>query len=249
MRVTALFYILIIAGINCSPRGQQAEVPKGRISASEILRKNLMATGGLEAHKALENLVATGDFHLGSTHRMGDYKFSYKAPSNDMLQIDMISHGTTWIGHRGEQPIKRTTVNGARMINGVSMEIVERDWRTLLEWDFCCDYSRIELIGMGDADKRPAYALRFTPKHGDPFVCFYDRETFLLVRTDQVQRFRMNEKEREAVYKIETYFRDYRIQGAIKLPRVIAIPRTQGELVFELSKVKPGEVISDSIFQ
>jgi len=166
-----------------------------------------------------------------------------------MLQIDMISHGTTWIGHRGEQSIKQKTVNGVPMINGISMEIVEQDWRNLLEWDFCCGYSHIDLIGIGEVDKKSAYALRFTPKHGDPFVCFYDRETFLLVRTDQIQRFRMNEKEREAVYKIETYFRDYRTQGAIKLPRVIVIPRTQGELAFELSKVKLGGVIPDSVFQ
>ena len=46
--------------------GQQAE-PPSQISASEILRKNLIATGGLEAHKALESLVASGDFHLGFT--------------------------------------------------------------------------------------------------------------------------------------------------------------------------------------
>jgi hypothetical protein len=96
IRARALFYTLLIAGICYSSSGQQAESPKGQITASEILRKNLIATGGLEAHKALESLVATGDFHVGSTNRMGDYKFSYKAPSNDMLQIDMISHGTAW---------------------------------------------------------------------------------------------------------------------------------------------------------
>ena len=169
MRITVLFYILIIAGVCHSSMGQQAELPQGQISASEILRKNLIATGGLEAHKALESLVASGDFHLGFTHDMGDYKFSYKAPSNDMLQITMISHGTTWVGHHGEWAIRRVTGEGPGMINGVSPGIVEHDWRSLVQWDFCCEYSHIELIGIGDVDKRPAFALRFTPENGRSF--------------------------------------------------------------------------------
>src|SRR5207248_507487 len=112
MRVTALFFTLIIAVICYSASGQQAEHAKGRISASEILQKNLIATGGLEAHKALESLVARGDLHLGDTFRLGDYMFSYKAPSNDILEIQIISHGTTWAGHRGEQSLRRTTSGG-----------------------------------------------------------------------------------------------------------------------------------------
>jgi hypothetical protein len=250
MRVIALFCIFIIADMGYTSRGQQAGPPQGQISPSEILRKNLIATGGLEAHKALESLVASGEFRLGpTTHRLGDYKFYYQPPGNDMFQLDLISHGTTRIGHRGEQPIQRVAVEGAGMLNGISLGIMEQDWRTLLEWDFCCNYSRIELVGMAEVDKRLAYALRFTPKRGDPFVCFYDRETFLLVRTDQIQRFQTNKKEPEVVYRVESFFRNYRPQGAIKLPMVIAIPRSEGELVFEVSKVKLGGAIADSVFQ
>jgi hypothetical protein len=166
-----------------------------------------------------------------------------------MLQITMISHGTTWTGRRGERTIQRVTGEGPRMINGVSPGIVERDWRSLVQWDFCCDYSRIELVGIGEVDKKPAFALRFTPKQGDPFVCFYDRETFLLVRTDQIQRFRTSRNGPDNVYKVESYFRDYRAQGSVKLPMVIAIPRSEGDLVFEVSKVKQGDAVADSVFQ
>ena len=251
MRLKPFCLILIVTGIGYSSSsiGQQAELPKGQISASEILRKNLIATGGLEAHKALKALIASGDFHLGPTNRMGDYTFSYNAPSNDVLQVQLISHGTSWTGHRGEQSFARTTVEGAGMINGVSMARVEQDWRNLLEWDFCCAYNRIELVGITEVDKRSAYGVRFTPKHGDPFVCFYDRETFLLVRTDQIQRFRINNTNPEVAYAVVSYFRNYRTQGEIKLPQVIAFQRDEGELVFELTKVKQGTVIPDSVFR
>jgi hypothetical protein len=135
------------------------------------------------------------------------------------------------------------------MINGIPFEIVEHDWRTLLQWNFCCEYSRIDLVGIAEVDKRRAYGLRFTPKHGDPFVCFYDRETFLLVRMDQIQWFRKGQKDPAVAYAVNGYFRDYRTKGAIKLPVVIAIPRSEGDLVLELGKLKTGEAIPDSVFQ
>ena len=129
------------------------------------------------------------------------------------------------------------------------METVEQDWRSLVQWDFCCAYSRIELVGIGEVDGTPAYGVRFTPRQGDSFVCFYDRETFLLVRTDQIQRFRVNNQGRERVYAVKSYFRDYRMQGNIKLPQVIAIPTSEAELIFAVGKVKLGGAVAGSAFQ
>jgi hypothetical protein len=180
---------------------------------------------------------------------MGDYTFFYKASGNDVLRIQVISHGTTWTGHRGEHAFKRMTFGGILKINGISMEIIEQNWRRLVEWDFCCAYSRIELVGIGEVDNRPAYGVRFTPQHGDSFVCFYDRETYLLVRTDQLQRFRMDDQGPERVYAVKSYFRNYRTEGAIKLPAVVAISVDEGELALKLGTVKQGNVISDSVFQ
>lgn len=240
--------------------GQQAELPKVQISADEILQKNLIATGGPEAHKALETLVANGDIHLAATQRIGDYKFSYKAPDNDMLEIRRIGHGTTWTGNHGKRPVNRSTSELLAVpepydscmwcvIDGVHTWIMESNWRTLLRWDFCCAYN-IELIGMGEVDKRLAYGLRFTSKRGgDPFVCFYDRETFLLVRIDRIDRFQMGPNRIETMHKVESIFRDYRVQDGVKLPFVIAIPRPEGDVVFEVNKIKANEAVKDSVFE
>ena len=37
--------------------------------------------------------------------------------------------------------------------------------------------------------------------------------------------------------------------GDVKLPFVIAIPRPEGDLVFEVSKTKTNEAIRDSVFR
>jgi hypothetical protein len=260
MRSKYLCYILLVTGIGYSLNGQQSEPPKGKISAVEILERNLIATGGLEAHKALETLVASGEIRLNNTNRIGDYKFSYKSPNNDMLDIRTSRHGTNWTGHRGGRPVSDWVSAGLTapdssdscllcVINGVDTWIVEDDWRKLMQWDFCCAYESIELIGMGEVDKRLAYGLRFTPKKGGhPFVCFYDRETFLLVRIDRIDWFRTSRNQEATAHKVESIFRDYRVVGGIKLPFVIAIPRAEGDVVFEMSKVKAGEPVKDSVF-
>src|SRR5579864_9496551 len=183
MRVTALLFALIIAGISCLSNGQQTAPLQGKISASEILQKNLIATGGPEAHKALETLVASGEVHLNTTQRIGDYKFSYKAPDNHMLEMRTAGHGTTWTGQRGKRGVARSSTDMLAVpepldlckgcvIDGVHNWIMESNWLMLLRGNFCraCN---IELIGMGEVDNRLAYALRFTSKKGgDPFVCF-----------------------------------------------------------------------------
>jgi hypothetical protein len=260
MRFKYFCCILLVNGIGYSLSGQQSEPPKAQISATEILERNLIATGGLEAPKALETLVASGEIRLNNTNRIGDYKFSYKSPNNDMLEIRRISHGGIWRGHHEGRPVNRGTseILGPPepgelcdwcVTNGVDTWFVEYDWRTLLRWDFTRDYN-IELIGIGEVDKRLAYGLRFTPKKGgQPFVCFYDRETFLLVRIDRIAHSRTNKNRAEAVYKVESIFRDYRGVGGIKLPFVIAIPRPEGDVVFEVSKIKTNEAVKDSVFQ
>ena len=262
MRLKSFCLILIVTGIGYSSSsiGQQAELPKGQISASEILQKNLIATGGLEAHKALETLVASGEIHLDATHPIGEFKFSYKGPGNDMLEIRRISHGANWTGHRGGRRVNGATSEGLGapepnelciwcVINGVDTWIVEDDWRKLLQWDFGRDYN-IELVGVGEVDRRLAYGLRFTPKKGgDPFLCFYDRETFLLVRIDRIAHSRTDKSRAEAVYRVESIFRDHREVGGIKLPFVMAIPRAEGDVVFKVNKIKTGEPVKDSVFE
>jgi hypothetical protein len=260
MRFKYFCCILLVNGIGYSLSGQQSEPPKAQISATEILERNLIATGGLEAPKALETLVASGEIRLNNTNRIGDYKFSYKSPNNHMLEIRRISHGGIWRGHHEGRPVNRGTseILGPPepgelcdwcVTNGVDTWIVEDDWRKLLQWDFTRDYN-IELIGIGEVDKRLAYGLRFTPKKGgQPFVCFYDRETFLLVRIDRIAHSRTNKNRAEAVYKVESIFRDYREQGGVKVPFVIAIPRPEGDVVFEVSKIKMKEAIRDSVFE
>lgn len=252
MKQTAIFLALVLLCLRPNISAQKSAAPTASISPAKILESNLVATGGLDAHKALLTLKTTGDFGLsmGSPLRrpMGDYTFFYKAPATDVLEVQMISHGTSWTGHRDEHLIRRHTVEGAGMINGAGMEVVEQCLKSLLEWDVR-DYSKIELIGRAEVEKRWALAVRFTPKKGDPQVRYYDAENFLMVRMDQVQRYRESRDFPEAAYAISSYFGDYRQFGAVKLPQRIVVNRFPADMVFELGSVKVNVEIPDSEFR
>ena len=246
MKNTAFILALLVPGLTAS--AQKSTAPTGSISAAMILDGYLSATGGREAHKDLTTLKASGNFGFSLLHPLGNYTFLYKAPGKDLLEVQLISHGTSWTGRRDGRLIRRSTVEGAGMINGAGMEMVEQSLLTLLEWDIR-DYKSIELIGRAQVEKRWAFALRFTPRQGDAQVRYYDMENHLLVRMDQVQRFRQANSIPEVAYKVTTYFRDYRPFGALKLPQHIAISRDLGDLVFEVVNVQAGVEIPDSAFR
>ena len=248
MKRIAFILTLVLLVVVSNTSAQKSAGPTGSISPANILEGYFSATGGLNSHKELVSLTTTGNFGFYLLHPLGSYTFLYQAPARDVLEVQMISHGTSWTGRRDDHLIRRSTVQGAEMINGAGMEIVEQCLVSLLEWDIR-DYKKIELIGRAQVDKRWAYALRFTPSQGDPQVRYYDSENFLMVRMDQVQRFRESKNGREMAYAVVSYFRDYRPVGALKLPHQIAVSRDIGDLTFDLAKVKTDVKIPDSAFR
>jgi hypothetical protein len=259
MRRAAFFLALFLLCIEATTSAQKTAEPTGGINPARIFEGYLSATGGANAHKELTTFKASGSFGLTSytvTHPAGTYTFLYKAPGKDIFEMQVTSHGTSWAGRRDDHVIRRLApdepgftgigVGGAGFIKGTLAENVERCLMSLLEWDIH-NYKNIELIGRAQVDRRWAYALRFTPQEGDPQVRYYDMENFLMVRMDQLQRYRMAKNLPEKAYAVVTYFRNYRQLGALKLPQEIVISQFP-ELVFEFTNVKYGEEIPDSAF-
>ena len=214
---------------------QRSPRPNGKITVPQILEKHIIASGGLEALRALQTLDANGSFHLSNLHGLGDFHFYYKAPASDALQLDAISHGESWIGHNEGAPFFEHTPRGLGGVNGVTIGILEESWLGLLESSFDDDhYARIELMGVSEIDGRWAYVLGFTPKVGDRQIRYYDCESFLMVRMDLAQRVRRSKDGPESVYQVKTYYSDYRDSGGINLPRIIRASASDGDLVLDV---------------
>jgi hypothetical protein len=249
MRIALTLAILLIF---CSPvltRAQKAPAPKGSISAAEILDKNIAATGGLEAWRALPTVDAHGSIGITTSHSIADFDFYYRAPASDVFKLDMISHGQASVGHNGGTRFVNNTAGRAVAINGMTVLILEEDWLALTYSGFDQRYTRIELAGLTGIDGRWAYALRFTPKAGDPQFRYYDCQSFLLVRMDLAQRIRTQKDGPESGYKVETYYSDYRDSGGIKFPRKIRASSSYGDVVLDIHHVGTNQPLRDSVFQ
>jgi hypothetical protein len=228
---------------------QQSPPPTGKISAAEILDKHTAAMGGLEALRALQTFHAHGSFGFPLVNTSGDFHFYYKAPTSDVFQLDLIGHGQVSMGHNQGVPFYRH--NGERIggYNGVTLDVLDENWLGLVESSFDQRYTRIELVGLTEIDSKWAYALRFTPKSGDPQVRYYDCENFLMVRMDLVQRIRLQRDGPESAYKVESYYSDYRDSGGINFPRKIRATASNGDLVLEVQDVRTNTSVNDSVFR
>src|SRR5215813_8887935 len=134
-----LLLFLILMALRPGASAQKSTEPAG-ISPAKIFEGYLAATGGANAHKELTTLKASGTFGVTSLssimHPAGAYTFLYKAPAKDIFEMQVISHGTSWVGRRDEHLIRRLApeepgfmsigVGGAGFIKGDSAEAVEQ---------------------------------------------------------------------------------------------------------------------------
>lgn len=251
MRCVRFGLLMVILGVFLPPSAQVPDPSHSTPTAAEILEKYLAATGGMEARKSLQSLMVEGAITYASNnsdHPLGSYSYSYKAPSSDVLAVDMISHGLSWTGHRSGEPFRRTTIGGPVLVDGVDTAIIERDLYSVVEWDFAHGYDQMEVIGTTRVGNRSTYAIRFTVNGQDPATRYYDTETFLLLRMNQIQRVLESKTQPGSAYVMESYFSDYRDYGSLKLPRQIEVHVPMRNLLFRISKMKSNPKIADSAF-
>jgi hypothetical protein len=244
---------LAVSLISCSlitTLAQKVPRPKGQTSVAEILGKNVAATGGLEAWRALQTVDAHGTFGFPNVRNIGgDFDFYYKKPASDVFQLFMTSHGRTSAGHNEGTPFSHHDAGRVLGINGVTPNILEENWLALTDSGFDQHYTRIELVGLAEVGDKWAYALQFTPKVGDPQLRYYDSQSFLMVRMDLAQRIRVQKGDPELAYKVETYYSDYRDFEGIKFPSQIRATSSDGDIVLNVHDVRTNHPVNDSVFR
>lgn len=264
MSKLTIFSLCVLVVLAASAQEKDPSSAGNGITAAVILKKNLTATGGREAHQRLQSMVVSGD--LGYSYPSpSSFSFFYRGPSDDAIKMQVYKFGTFWRGRHAGQPFSRgalerrdlLTVNHPELMMSRTrrivgepqdMHVLEQDLRGLLEWDFT-DYEKVELIGRAEVNHRWALGVRFTPHKGDSVMRFYDSETFLLLRMDQVERLRPTKDGPETARLVKSYFSDYKESGGLRLPGVIRISRPQAESELKLSKIEANVKIDDSVFE
>lgn len=262
LTIFILSVLVVLAGSTGAQEKTHSPTSNG-ITAAMILERNVTATGGREAHQQVKSMVMRGDIGY---YGLGSFTFSFRAPSDDVLKLQARSFGRFSRGHYDGRSFSRGTLErpdrirleqlgvmpeGEEGFSGdpLSLRVIEQDLRSLLDWDFEHNNEKVEVIGRAEVNKRWAVGLRFTPHQGDPVIRFYDSETFLLVRIDQVERFRRTKNGQESARIVESYFSNYKESGGLRLPCVVRISRPQVEFELKIGKLEPNVTIDDPVFQ
>lgn len=265
MSKLTIFSLCVLVALADSASAQEKNPsPAGNgITAAMILEKNLKATGGRESHERLQSMVLRGDIGYSG---LASFTFSYRAPFDDALKVQIYRFGSFWRGRHEGQLFGRGTLERPDRIkmerlgvipgdeesfvgDPLSIRVIEQDMHSLLEWDYGRGYEKVEVIGRAEINKRWAVGVRFIPHEGDPVMRFYDSETFLLVRMDQVERFRRTKDGPENARIVQSYFSDYKESGGLMLPRAMRISRPQVEFELKIAKFEPNVKIDDSVFR
>ena len=110
MRKLTIFSLCILVGLAGSASGQEkAPSPGGNgLTAATVLKKNLAATGGLEAFQRLRSMVVRGELGLSNPRSSASVNYFYQAPSSHVVQLRINRIGTLWAGDHEGKAINRS---------------------------------------------------------------------------------------------------------------------------------------------
>ena len=157
-------------------------------TAEELVRKNLLAKGGVEKIKSAKTLRMSGRLQQGSFSA----QTGRDAMAPDLIRQTFTIQGMTAIqAYDGATGWQISPFEGRR-----DPELLgEDDLRQLVEdGDFygpLVDYqakgNQIEYLGHDTVDGDDAYKLKVTLKNGDIFYYYLDPETYLEIRVEQIR--------------------------------------------------------------
>ena len=229
--------VAVIVGAVVSARAQQA-----KLSAAEIVNKNVAARGGLQAWRAVQTITMTGKMQAGGNNRPplpiaipGARK--QVAPPRPAAQVELPFKMDLKRARKVRLELEfdgKTAVqvydgaNGWKMrpfLNRLDYEpYTAEETKTASEQSdldgFLVDYAAkgtaIESAGREKVDGRDTYKLKLTLKGGRSFHVWIDAQTFLETKIEGTPR-RLDGQYRP----VEVYFREYHQVNSLQIPFVL----------------------------
>lgn len=237
---------LLVALATTSAHAQPAARPD--LTAAEIVEKNAVARGGVEAWRKMQTMAWTGHVE-GANGRQSSFLLEQKRPNQTRFEI--IAQGQKSIraydGTEGWKLLPASSgrpelasysddelrfARGAQVIEGPLM-------------DYAARAAAISLQGVGEVEGRNAYLLQIkTPSGGNDRV-WVDAQTFLETRHDREARSATGQ-----AVSVTVFFRDYRSFEGLQLPVVIETGSGPGAMTNKLviERVALNPALDDKTF-
>ncbi len=201
-------YSIVLSLLACHILSAADALPKGEA----ILDKYIEVTGGKAAYEKKTTEVSIGVFEFtgkGVKARITSYQ---AAPNKSYTMIEIEGIGKMEEGTDGSVVWERSAIKGPRLKSGEERAVslrganIQRDvrWR-----DF---FQKVECTGVEPIDGHVCYRVVLTPKDGQTETRYYDKKSYLLVRTSMILKNEMGE------IPTEMSVSDYRRVDGVLMP-------------------------------
>jgi hypothetical protein len=244
-----------------------------KLSAAEIVDKNVAARGGLQAWRAVQTLSLAGKMGAGGNQRAAlavpaphPKDTSVTAPRRpaEEVQLPFLMELKRGGKTRFELQVAGKTAiqvydgtNGWKLrpfLNRMEVEPYTPEELKIASTqsdldgplvDYAAKGSRIELDGVEKVEGRDTYKLNVIEKTGHTFHVWVDAETFLETKIEGQPR-RLDGTE----HPVEVYYRDYRTVDGLRIPFVLetrVLPVAKTALGLRDTPVPPEKIIIDKV--
>jgi hypothetical protein len=194
--------------------------PAAKLSAEQIVARNVAARGGLAAWRAVQTLTMSGQLDSGGKENLQlPFVMQMKRPHRSRLEIRFkgqtavqVYDGTDgwkvrpFLGRDEVEPYTPAQAKEAASWAELDGPLI----------DYAAKGSRVELQGAEAVEGRNAYKLKLTMKDGAERNVWVDAANFLEVKIDGASR-----KMDGRVRKVSIYYRDYRTENGLTMPRAL----------------------------
>lgn len=268
MRSTNLFCaMLLFASLPLSLAGSETKPSAPKLTAAEIVDKNVAARGGLTAWRSVHTLEMKGTMEAGGNQRStlpvpGATKGMIKGVSvvpprpKEQAQLPFVMDLQRGRKMRVELEFKGQTAvqvydgsNGWKVRPFLNRHEVEPFTQEELQAastqsdldglliDYAAKGSKVELEGVDKVEGRSAYNLKVTDKNGYARHVWVDAETFLETKIEGTPR-RLDGKN----HPVAVYLRDYKAVSGLMMPYVL---ETAVEGVRDTEKIMIDSIIAN----
>lgn len=266
--------ILILPAFAISLAAADTPVAPPKLSAADIVAKNVAARGGLQAWRSVQTMTLTGKLGAGGNQRATlavpnpagrkaqglmapqrpveevqlPFALELKRPSK--MRFELQFKGDTAIqAFDGTLGWKLRPFLNRREIEPYSPEETKiASAQGELDGyliDYAAKGTRVELDGMAKVEGRDAYQLKLTLKNGDVKHVWVDAQTFLETKIEGHPR-RLD----GTYHPVEIYYRDYHTVNGLQIPFVLetrVLPVAKTALGFRDTPVPPEKITIDKV--
>lgn len=215
-----LFLVFGLISVAASAAVSPDPASTGKLSAAQIVDRNVSARGGLEAWRAVSTLTLSGRMEAGGK-KNSELQFVMKMKRSHMSRLEIRFQEQTAVQvYDGQQGWKVRPFLG----RDEAEPFTSAEAKAAAAWEELdgplIDYARkgtkIELLGTESVEGHNTYKLKLTMKNGDVRHIWVDAASFLERKMDGEPR-KMDGKLRN----VAIYFRDYKTENGLTVPRVL----------------------------